>query len=125
MSSIGERIKVLRKRVGITQEELGDLLGIKPAAISKFETDRVVPSEAQIKLICATYHVNYQWMTDGKEPMILRMDADSLVDKYVPEANAFFRACVRGAIELSDEDWIKFRDYVDSMRERIRNGDVE
>ncbi len=37
----GERIRQLRKERGMTQEELGRLLGIQKAAVNKYETGRV------------------------------------------------------------------------------------
>jgi repressor LexA len=39
--TMGETIKELRKAKGYTQEELGDLLGVKKAAVNKWETGAV------------------------------------------------------------------------------------
>lgn len=39
--TVGERIKQLRKEKGLTQEELGILLGVKKAAVQKYESGRV------------------------------------------------------------------------------------
>lgn len=41
-SSIAERIKSLRLALGMTQQELADRVGLKKAAINKYETGRVV-----------------------------------------------------------------------------------
>jgi len=41
-STIGERIKALRTSLGMTQEELGNAIGVKRAAINKYETGRVI-----------------------------------------------------------------------------------
>lgn len=38
----GEKIKQLRKERGLTQEELGNLIGVQKAAINKYETGVVV-----------------------------------------------------------------------------------
>ncbi len=38
---IGSRIKELRTSLGLTQEELGDLIGVKKAAINKYESGLV------------------------------------------------------------------------------------
>lgn len=38
----GEKIRELRKRLGLTQEELGNMIGVKKAAINKYETGVVV-----------------------------------------------------------------------------------
>lgn len=41
-NTIGERIKSLRISLGMTQEELGEKIGVKKAAINKYETGRVI-----------------------------------------------------------------------------------
>jgi transcriptional regulator with XRE-family HTH domain len=39
---IGEKIKVARQAKGMTQEELGAILGVQKSAIAKYESGRVV-----------------------------------------------------------------------------------
>jgi len=38
---IGDKIKELRVKLGLTQEELGELVGVKKAAINKYESGLV------------------------------------------------------------------------------------
>ena len=40
--TMGECIKQLRKEKGLTQKELGELVGVNTAAVSKWEKGRVV-----------------------------------------------------------------------------------
>ena len=120
MTTIGERIRIIRKQFNLTQVQLGDVLGISGAGVGKIETNVSNPTEAAIKLICSTYHVYYLWLTTGNGPM-LEDDAtariDRLVEKYAPNANAVFKAQVKayGAL-MSEEDWIIFRDIVEKVR---------
>lgn len=133
MTTVADRIKYIRTQATgkkLTLEEFGAKLGISKAAAFNLENPDRLPGgvpDSTIRLIAATFQVNYQWLTEGKEPMFLDMDADSLVDKYTPDESPYFRACVRGAISLSDKDWIKFRDFVEDMRSRLRSGksDIE
>ena len=41
-NSIAERIKALRVSLGLTQQEVADRVGLKKAAINKYETGRVI-----------------------------------------------------------------------------------
>ena len=41
MSTIGERIRIARKKKGLSQEKLGQMVGLQKAAISKYEKDVV------------------------------------------------------------------------------------
>ncbi len=42
MKTTGQIIKELRKQKGLTQEELGEILGVQKSAIAKYENDHVV-----------------------------------------------------------------------------------
>ena len=113
------RIKTIRKQLGLTQEELGKLLGVKNAAISKFETDRAIPTEAAIKLICSTYNVNYQWLTAGKEPIFLVPSEDELIIKYAPQAEEHLKSVFREMTHLTDSGWKALRDYIQYMLDAV------
>ena len=41
MSNMGERIRMLRESLHMTQEELGEKIGVKKAAVNKYETGDV------------------------------------------------------------------------------------
>lgn len=41
MSSVGSKIRELRIKKGLTQEQLGELIGVKKAAVQKYESGRV------------------------------------------------------------------------------------
>lgn len=54
----GTKIKELRKAQGMTQEELGELLGVKKAAIQKYEKGEIVNLKlATIKKLCEVFHM--------------------------------------------------------------------
>ena len=55
----GEKIKQLRKERGMTQEELGNLIGVQKAAINKYETGVVVNlKQATIAALAEALHVS-------------------------------------------------------------------
>lgn len=123
MSTIGNRIKQIRKDKKLTQVELGQLIGISGAGVGKIETNVSKPTEAAIKLICATYHVHNLWLTTGEGPMYEKVSGEALVDKYAPDADERFKAVMRQMDKLPDEAWDAFKgfmmylvDSVDSMR---------
>lgn len=64
-----KRIRELRKRLGLTQKEFADRLGIKPTAIANYEGGRNVPIDAVISLICREFGVNETWLRTGEGEM--------------------------------------------------------
>ncbi|MBQ9721002.1 MAG: helix-turn-helix transcriptional regulator [Oscillospiraceae bacterium] len=127
MSTIGERIKLIRKEKKLTQVELGKLLGITGAGISYIESGGSQPTEAALKLICATYRVNYKWLTTGEGAMYQDLPNEerlqAFVEQYAPDASPYFKSVVLAAVKyLSDEDWARYRDFVEQLR---RQADAE
>lgn len=65
---IGARIKAARMAKGMTQEELGEILGVQKSAIAKYENGRVVNiKRSQLKKISEVLNI---------PPMELIYDAD-------------------------------------------------
>ncbi len=52
------QLKTIRKQRNISQADIANELGIKPAAVSKYETGRVPLSEDSIEKLCAMLHVS-------------------------------------------------------------------
>lgn len=60
-----DRIKELRKALGVSQSKFGELLGITLSAAQKWEIGVSVPNNAAIKLICEKFGVNETWLRTG------------------------------------------------------------
>lgn len=60
-----ERIKAIRKALGLTQQEFADRLGIQRSTIAQYETGRNNPIDAVVSLICREYNVDEVWLRTG------------------------------------------------------------
>lgn len=116
MSTVGERIRQVRKNYNLTQVELGKLIGISGAGVGKIETNVSQPTEAAIKLICSKYHVNYLWLTEGLGPMMEEEDTDAMVERVMVGESPLAISIMKAFVKLPDEEWIKFRDLVDKVK---------
>ena len=64
----GAKIKQLRESLGMTQEELGKLLGVKKAAINKYETGTVVNlKRSTIENLCNIFNVTPQYLLSDSD----------------------------------------------------------
>lgn len=77
---MNERVKELRKALGLSGEKFGATLGVKRSAISDIETGRNNLTEQMLKLICSTYNVSEQWLRSGEGNMFRDSDSISLDD---------------------------------------------
>lgn len=65
----GDRIKLLRKAIGLTQEQLAHKLGIGKAALSMIETGKAGLSSRNKNILVQELNVNPEWIDNGTEPM--------------------------------------------------------
>lgn len=64
--TLGERIMQCRKQAGITQEELGERLGVSRQAVSKWESEQTTPDLQYLKSMCALFQVTADWLLFGE-----------------------------------------------------------
>ena len=73
--TIGDKIRILRKGKGLNQTELGEILGVKTNAVSKWECGRVedIPM-SKVKAMAALFDVPISYLIDEdkreKAPML-------------------------------------------------------
>lgn len=58
MDTIGKKIYKLRKAKGFSQERLGLEVGVSRQAISKWESDEMLPNTENIKQLCYVFNVS-------------------------------------------------------------------
>ena len=116
MSTVGERIRQARKALHITQVELGKTMGITGSGVSQIEAGVSRPTEAAIKLICATYHINYLWLTEGKGEMLEEEDAEAMIERVMAGQSEFAISIMKAFTKLPDEEWYKLRDVIDKIK---------
>lgn len=61
----GDRLKMVRKELGLTQQEMADRMRIKRSCLANYETDRNFPIDAVIGLICQEFGTNEEWLRTG------------------------------------------------------------
>ena len=81
--TIGDKIKLQRKRLGLTQTELGERLGVKTNAVSKWECGRVedIPT-SKIKAMAALFEVPPSYLIDNNEPALFHGGGPKVPEGY-------------------------------------------
>ena len=80
--TIGDKIRLHRKALGLTQTELGEKLGVKTNAVSKWECGRVddIPT-SKIKAMAKLFDVQPSYLIDEKQPAPTNGDELNAEDK--------------------------------------------
>ena len=75
--NIAERIKVLRKSKGLSQEELADRIGVSRQAVSKWESGHNVPDPEKIILLSAALEVTTDYLLLGKTSAVSEIQSET------------------------------------------------
>lgn len=117
---IGERIKQLRKELGMTQEKFADRIGLKRNSVALIELGRET-SDQTIFAICREFRVNEEWLRTGAGEMFIP-SPETVVDKLAedyrlcPEA----KAMVAQFITLDPEAQLAVFKYMCAVVDEIR-----
>ncbi|ACO03934.1 MAG TPA: XRE family transcriptional regulator [Persephonella sp.] len=69
MENIGQRIKQLRKMLGLSQREFAEKIGKSLRAVQNWEYEQRTPDESTLRLISQTFGVNLDWLKTGEGEM--------------------------------------------------------
>lgn len=65
--NLSARIQRLRKEKGLSQEELGEAVGVSRQAVSKWESGQSMPDPDHIVLLSQCFHVSTDYLLKGTE----------------------------------------------------------
>lgn len=102
----GERIREVRKTLGLTLEKFGEKIGMKKNSVSQLENGKNSVTEQVIKAICREYNVDYMWLTTGDGEMFIDTDDDFIerIDRIMAGEDDARKNLFKFMLELSDED---------------------
>lgn len=107
MEEIADRIKAVRKALGLTQDEFSSRIAIKRNTLAVIETQKRATSELVIKSICREFGVNLDYLLHGEEPMFAPKDVTALdkIEQHLTGDNPFVKAVFMELASLSDQEW--------------------
>lgn len=111
-----ERIKNVRKTLGLTQEEFAAKIKVSRPNIGNIETGKIGITERIISDICETFKVNRTWLETGEgEQFVPEQTEDKIIEAFgrvvkMPD-DAFVKQFVAALAELSPDDWKRVEEF--------------
>ena len=124
MNSKNDRLRIVRKSLGMTQTEFGEKIGIGTSGISKIEVGLNSLTDSLCFLICRTFNVRREWLETGEgemfEPAAVTSD---YIDRIVKEYNqgGVFRDFLETYMYLSPEHRALMDKFVEMAFDRYQN----
>lgn len=107
---MNERIKALRKVLGMSQDIFAEKLGLTKNYISLIENGNRNLSEQSVKVLCREFNVNEEWLRNGTGEMFLPTDRNADIDRLTKqlldeESDSFKNRLISILSNLSVEEW--------------------
>lgn len=107
---MGERVRELRKTLGLSGEKFGEKIGLKRNSLSQIETGKNNLSEQSILAICREFNVNEEWLRYGTGEMFKDMTLDEEIISFIGDiqwdaSNTFKKRFISAVAKLNDEEW--------------------
>lgn len=115
-----DRIKKIRKRLKLTQEEFGKRIGLARNSIASYETGRREPTNSVIISICREFGVNELWLRTGDggdENMLTKISREDRFSINLGKLSITENEYVENAINyIAETDPEKLRIVVEAMK---------
>ena len=107
---MGERIRLLRKALNLTQQEFADRIGVKRNTIAQYEIGRNEPIDSILSLICREFDVNEEWLRTGSGEMFKEVDTEARFAEWAGRVlsgtdESFQKRFVTMMMSLTDDQW--------------------
>lgn len=114
------RIKQIRKEIGLTQVDFGEKIGVKGNTVTNYETGLRNPTDAVILSICREFDINEDWLRNGTGEMfrpVSKSDqiADMISDVMKSDEEDFKRRLISALARLDNNSWENLENLIDMI----------
>lgn len=121
---MNERIKEVRKSLGLTQQEFANRIGVKRNTVATYEGGRNIPIDSVVSLICKEFNVNEEWLRTGEGEMFQDLSQGELAARVVGEAladdNKFIQSVFISLGKLTPTEWKVVEKFITSVEEEMK-----
>ena len=124
------RIKELRKRLGVNQEEFGERIGITKSSVSLLESGKNTPSKQTVQLMCKEFHVDENWLKTGEGEMFtidpeedeMAVYIEELIDGTDDSVKSLIKSILKAYCKMTPKSKAVFNKLVDDCLEDMGKG---
>ena len=123
--TISERIRFLRKeKLHLTQEALGEPLGLTRANIANIEAGRIAVTERVIISLCKEFKINEEWLRTGEGEMFVPLTRSEAIAEFAgslmkEEDASFKKRLIEALAKLNEQEW----EVLEGIAQKLTNSD--
>lgn len=116
-----ERIKELRKVLGLTQQKFADAIGVRQNTVAQYEMGRNPPNDTVITLICREFNVSETWLRTGEGDMFIQQTRSQEIHAFfgdlMRDKPDFRHRLISVLSRLSEDEWKLLEKVADRLVE--------
>ncbi len=119
-STIGERIRFIRKENGLTQEEFGKRISISTGMVSLYESDKPNRIDRTLNDIGKEFNVRKEWLLNGTGEIYNTDNDDSITTELKNElekTQSLYETAKISASHMEKVDWEEINKFIKEMAE--------
>lgn len=122
--NINERVKVLRKELGLSQKEFGEKIAVAQGYLTNIETGKRDVTTKMAKLICLQFKVNEEWLRHGKGEMFQEISQENELAAYCAQICAgrddHMANIILAYMRLEDSSKAVINKFIDGLLESAK-----
>lgn len=126
---MNERIKKIRKALGLTQHEFAERLNIGRGTLANYEVGRNEPIDAVISLICREFDVNEHWLRTGEGEMFIQKSPGDEISAFVGDILRgepdFRQRFITVLARMTPDEWKLLERKVLELADEIKKADPD
>lgn len=120
---MNERIKQLRKMLGLTQDDFSARIGLSRNFIAQIETGSKFPSDRTVSDICREFDVNEVWLRNGVGEVFVQKTKEEQLGELLAEItkaddDSFKKRLIVALANLDDDGWNNLEKLIDSIAKK-------
>ena len=126
--SIHDKVKAVRKKLGLSQTAFGERLGVGIGVIKNIEYAYVDPKEPFLTLLCEVFNVNPDWLMHGTGEMFLERDSGDeiarlLTSVMLDDDTSIRRRFILALSKFDGDDWATVEKFLDNFTKTEKDGE--
>ena len=126
MKNENERIKEVRKTLGLTLDKFGERVGMKKSSLSQVENCTNAVSGQLRTAVCREFHVREEWLRTGEGEMFEERTPDQAIVDFAADLvnvddDAFKKRLISALARMDDQTWEAFEKWINAFLEEFQN----
>lgn len=120
------RLVLLRKQLGLNQEQFAEPINLSRAAVANYEAGRRTLTDRTISDICRVYNVNEDWLRTGQGEMFnnetnIDIELSMLIADLINSDDEWVKNCIISFLKLSPQTKEAFKNFLTDLFNKEKN----